>query len=113
VKKEEVMKKKFSPIIFFVASLVILSYFGVAGAPAPPSLPSTAGVVRNDYTDTTRSKKVYYTVEQTDGTQTEVWTEEKNIDRLIRRAAANSRQLTVWTEEDGSVAAVETNYEDD
>jgi hypothetical protein len=104
------MKKRFSPIIFFVASIVILSYFGVAGAPAPPSLPSTAGVVRNDYIDTTSSKKVYYTVEKVDGTQVEVWTENKHIDRLIRRAAANARELTVWTELDGSVAAVQTLY---
>jgi hypothetical protein len=78
--------------------------------PVPPSLPSTTGTVRNDYTDTTDTKKVYYTVEQTDGTQTEVWTEEKNVDRLIRRAAANNRELTVWTEGNGEVAAVQTRY---
>ncbi|MHC4601163.1 MAG: hypothetical protein ACYS47_19390 [Planctomycetota bacterium] len=78
--------------------------------PAPPSLPSTTGVIRNDYVDNTAPKKIYYTVEQPDGTQTEVWVTEKNADRLIRRAAANSRELTVWTETSGEVAAVQTRY---
>jgi hypothetical protein len=103
------MKRMF---ILLLSLVVVLALFGVAGAPAPPSLPSTTGNVRNDYVDKTSSKKVYYTVEKPDGTQSEVWTDKKHIDRLISRAAAASRQLTVWTEPSGEVAAVETEYQD-
>ncbi len=104
------MKRIFVTMIFLVVTGVFLSSSAIGNPPAPPSLPSTAGVVRNDYTDTNDSKKIYYTVEQPDGTQTEVWVKEKNLDKLIRSAAAASRELTVWTETDGEVAAVQTRY---